>query len=230
MIPDDVLEYSLPIYFMECHQHISTSTLIIAFTSHGNSGRAFEFYNVLKQYDKAHVLFLSSLYKNGYYIDGGLSDRYPSFSYILPIINSIIEKYNISKIICIGEGSGGTGAVYYGWQLSEQINTSILAFAPYNSLPTGTWNLIRDVCAADPYPLHRINFNIYLDPNFKPERARISGLASYMTIIQIVGRQHLAKSSYITGKLFEYLDAELPESDQLNIKYSTFYNWAVSRL
>ena len=230
MIPDDVLEYSLPIYFMECQQHISSTTLIIAFTSHGNSGRAFEFYNVLKQYNKTHVLFLSSLYKNGYYIDGGLSDRYPSFSYILPIINSIIEKYSIKKIICIGEGSGGTGAIYYGWQLAEQIDTSIISFAPYNSLPTGTWNLIRDVCSSDPYPPHRVNFKLYLEPTFIPERNRIAGLSSFMSVIQITGRQHLAKSTYITGKLFEYLDDELPVNDNLNITYRTFYNWNVSRL
>lgn len=223
----DVLDLSIPAYFWECSENPAAETLIIALTSHGGCGIHFEFFKPLQQYAKAHVLFLSSVYHNSWYIDGGLSEKYPSLVDVMQnIINPIIADRGITKVITLGEGAGGTGAILYGWEIALNTPTSIIAFAPYNHTSAANWNVHRDICVPVPSDgLKKGSFKIYYDPSHTAETDRCSPLFPDMDeVIQIEGAQHLAKSAYARGDLFRYLDAELAVADQRDKEYTAIYS------
>ena len=216
-IPNDVLEYSIPAYFYPCESNPMAKTLIIAFTSHGGCGIHFEYVTPLKQYDKAHVLFLSTCVRNGWYINGGLNDTYPDLTQVMTnIIDPILTAKSIQNVITLGEGSGGTGAIYYGWELAKKVTTSILAFSPYNSIPADNWNLAVNICDTTPVAslAHKGNFKIFIDRTYQPEVDRIGQLGGKgFDVYEIEGHQHLSKSAYARGDLFRYLDVELNADD-----------------
>lgn len=229
--PDlDIL--SIPVYYEDCAANPNSKSLIIALTSHGGSGIHFEFYEVLRQYNKAHMLLFSTQFRNGYYIDKGLSDLYPDLISVTNMINEIISLKGISTLVFLGEGSAGTGAIFYGWEMAKVIDTSILTFAPYNSIPTENWNLVNDVCVVHPLPAHKKLFKIYHESAWVQEANRSLGLSTYFDVEDIEGHSHLAKASYLRGDLFTYLDAAIDPADNVTIAYPGFRQdiWTVRRL
>lgn len=210
-----------PFYFHKCTLNPVSTSLLIGLTSHGASGIEYEFCQAFEQYNKAHYLCLSSLNRNGYYIDGGLSNDYSSLSSVTQVIKDIISAYSITNLVLVGEGSAGTGAIFYGWDLAKNYTTSILAFAPYNNLPTANWNLNKDICSLDPSPGFKKNFKILADPDpkFNNETIRFAGLSTYFDIVDSEGGQHLAKSSYLRGDLFKLFDDEIAITDKIDVDY-----------
>lgn len=234
-IPANVLTRSIPIYYKDSVSNPNSKSLIVALTSHGGSGIMFAYEEVLSQYDKAHMLFLSSEIRNGYYINGGLSNAYPDLASVMTVINDIITDKNITDVVFVGEGSGGTGAIYYGWEMAKTVDTSIIAFAPYNSISAANWDLAADVCsiggkASLPYAK---NFTIYHDTAYPNEVARSTGLGTYFTIVAVDGGQHLSKVAYKTGRLFQYFDNEINAADAaVTVSWSGFTEqiWNVDHL
>lgn len=219
----EVLDYSIPAYFYESEFNPTAETLIVALTSHGGCGIHFEFVKPLKMYDKAHVLFLSSQYHNSWYIDGGLSPKYPTYGDVEQhILDPIIQGLGIKKLITLGEGAAGTGAIFYGWQMANKVDTSIITFAPYNRIPAANWDLVTDVINTQPNPAKLQSFYIYADDTYSPETDRVGALygvswaagSKRVTSVNVEGAQHLAKAAFVNGRLYQYLDAELSVNDQ----------------
>ena len=253
----------IPVWFKELASpdslNSSSTSLIVALTSHGGSGIKFEYSEALVQYDKAHMLFLSSEYRNGYYIEQGLNDDYPDLASVFNIIDNIVLDYNITHLVFVGEGSGGTGAIYYGWECARQpagsnianqdTKTSIIAFAPYKTLPGAVWDLVNDVCIVDPVPIGLLanSSHIYTDEtyyvkqagkkiNYDNEHNRWQGLDTYLTVVDQEGYSHLGKAAYIHGWLFNYFDAAINPADAAKTPTNPWNNifphntWSVNRL
>lgn len=212
MLPQYLFEEKIPIFFRECQSNKNSKTLIIGITSHGSSGKWFDYYKVLNNYNKAHQLFLSSDLDK-YYIKN-ISANF-SISKVLNIIKQIIDEYNITKVITLGNSSGGTGAIVYGFYCSTFIKTSIIAGAPFNTVGGHSWNLSRDICSQIK-PIYKDRFFILVDFDFKLDFDNIQPLKNYLMLMNVPNCKHnVMKHFYLSGQLFKLLDQEINPEDNI---------------
>lgn len=208
MIPEEVFEPTIPIYFRECRSNKYAKSLIIAFTSHGNHGKKYDLYKVLDSYNKAHQLFLSTT-MNGFYFEGMSSTITESKT--IEIIKELVEKYKIQNVITIGNSAGGVGAIIYGFKTAQFVKTSIVACAVrYNPMS----HVLKYCTGETPFKNH---FDIYVDFNFKLDYDAAKQLQPYLDLKHCEGTQHnVLKTLYLKNRLFHILDDEIHLDDRPN--------------
>lgn len=250
----DLDKDQLPVYFFQSIANPNATTLVIWFTSNGGSGIQFEGQNVMTQYDRCATLLLSSQNRNDYFDHNGLGTvAYDDNDDVLDQIKDAVITYGFDNLIFIGEGSGGTGAIRYGWKLAHGWDThnpsvSILAFAPYQILAdTATWNLNDDYFLKFPNPANlkaaylfhetdAVGSTVSKDARDREnKRFNISEFtAAGFEEKEIEGAQHLIKAHYKRGDLFLVFDELLSAPDKLatNPDWSNyvFDQWEVKQV